>query len=162
MCVISANPKARHFNPRGLFTWAGCNEAHRSKERRLIFKLKNLSSPQNQWMVFVHVAPTYFWPILLQGYHGQWKVREKRNFFKVREKSGKFISFWILWAPSHKNNEKKLRTRKAYWTCKQKTKKYAKHVIFLYKLLCVRLGKSQGILFVLMHVWQHCIRCYKF
>ena len=32
--------------------------------------------------------------------------------------------------PSHKNNERKLRTRKAYCTCKQKPKNYVKHVMF--------------------------------
>ena len=31
---------------------------------------------------------------------------------------------------SRKNKERNLRKRKAYWTCKQKTKKYVKHVMF--------------------------------
>ena len=36
-------------------------------------------------------ADFYTKVVYLQGCHGRGKVREKQNFFKVREKSGNFV-----------------------------------------------------------------------
>ena len=102
--------------------------------------------------------------VFTQSYHGQWKVGEKRHFFKVREKSVNFVfgqGNLEFCSKSGKVILYKFGYFKFFLTFierqNKRPEKYVKHVVFSVQLpmfkvseICSRSGKSQGIFFVLM------------